>query len=85
MRQKNECVETKPIIIGSGVYDIHSPRVPSVDEILTVLNKMAEKIKPEKLWVNPDCGLKTRGVTETKASLINMVKAAKQFRENFNK
>ena len=71
--------------VGPGVYDIHSPRVPSVDEILTVLNKMAEKINPEKLWVNPDCGLKTRGVGETKASLINMVKAAKQFREKFNK
>ncbi len=71
--------------VGPGVYDIHSPRVPSIDEILTVLNKMAEKIKPEKLWVNPDCGLKTRGVVETKASLINMVKAAKQFREKFNK
>ena len=71
--------------VGPGVYDIHSPRVPSIDEILTVLNKMAEKIKPEKLWVNPDCGLKTRGVGETKASLINMVKAAKQFREKFNK
>lgn len=71
--------------VGPGVYDIHSPRVPSVDEILTVLNKMAEKINPEKLWVNPDCGLKTRGVVETKASLINMVKAAKQFREKFNK
>ena len=71
--------------VGPGVYDIHSPRVPSVDEILTVLNKMAEKINPETLWVNPDCGLKTRGVVETKASLINMVKAAKQFREKFNK
>ena len=71
--------------VGPGVYDIHSPRVPSVDEILTVLDKMAEKINPEKLWVNPDCGLKTRGVGETKASLINMVKAAKQFREKFNK
>lgn len=71
--------------VGPGVYDIHSPRVPSVDEILTVLNKMAEKNNPEKLWVNPDCGLKTRGVVETKASLINMVKAAKQFREKFNK
>ena len=71
--------------VGPGVYDIHSPRVPSVDEILTVLNKMAEKINPEKLWVNPDCGLKTRGVVETKASLINMVKAANQFREKFNK
>ena len=71
--------------VGPGVYDIHSPRVPSVDEILTVLNKMAEKINPEKLWVNPDCGLKTRGVGETKASLINMVKAAKQFTQKFKK
>ncbi|MFR5772358.1 MAG: 5-methyltetrahydropteroyltriglutamate--homocysteine S-methyltransferase [Lachnospirales bacterium] len=46
--------------VGPGVYDIHSPRVPSVDEILTVLNKMAEKINPEKLWVNPDCGFKDK-------------------------
>ena len=65
---------------GPGVYDIHSPRVPSVDEIKSALYKMLEKISPEKLWVNPDCGLKTRGSTETAASLKNMVEAAKELR-----
>ncbi|MDD4372091.1 MAG: 5-methyltetrahydropteroyltriglutamate--homocysteine S-methyltransferase [Anaerostipes sp.] len=66
--------------VGPGVYDIHSPRVPSVEEIKRALNKMLEKINPEKLWVNPDCGLKTRGVTETTASLKNLVDAAKELR-----
>ena len=65
---------------GPGVYDIHSPRVPSVDEIVTALRKMREKIDDEKLWVNPDCGLKTRGEEETKPSLINLVKAAEIIR-----
>lgn len=63
--------------VGPGVYDIHSPRVPSVDEIVTALNKMLSKIEREKLWVNPDCGLKTRGIPETEASLRNLVSAAK--------
>ncbi len=67
--------------VGPGVYDIHSPRVPSVDEIVTVLKKMLTKIDREKLWVNPDCGLKTRGVPETEASLKNMVEAAKILRK----
>lgn len=67
--------------VGPGVYDIHSPRVPSVEEIVNALNIMLTKIKREKLWVNPDCGLKTRGVPETDASLRNMVEAAKQIRE----
>lgn len=67
--------------VGPGVYDIHSPRVPSVDEIVETLHVMLSKINPEKLWVNPDCGLKTRGVTETDASLKNLVKAAKIVRE----
>ena len=67
--------------VGPGVYDIHSPRVPSVDEIVTVLKKMLTKIDREKLWVNPDCGLKTRGVQETEASLKNMVEAAKILRK----
>ena len=58
------------------MYDIHSPRIPSVDEIVNALNKMLTKIDREKLWVNPDCGLKTRGTQETVASLQNMVKAA---------
>ena len=67
--------------VGPGVYDIHSPRVPSVEEIVTVLKKMLTKIDRRKLWVNPDCGLKTRGVPETQASLKNMVEAARILRE----
>ncbi len=67
--------------VGPGVYDIHSPRVPSVDEIVAALTKMREKISDSKLWVNPDCGLKTRGNEETKASLLNLVEAAKIVRE----
>jgi len=63
--------------VGPGVYDIHSPRVPSVEEIVTVLKTMLTKIDKEKLWVNPDCGLKTRGIPETDASLKNMVEAVK--------
>ena len=64
--------------VGPGVYDIHSPRVPSVEEIVDAIHIMLTKIDREKLWVNPDCGLKTRGVPETEASLKNMVAAAKQ-------
>lgn len=67
---------------GPGVYDIHSPRVPSVDEIVSALKEMLKKIPQEKLWVNPDCGLKTRGIPETKASLKNMVKAAEIIRSS---
>ncbi len=67
--------------VGPGVYDIHSPRVPSVREIKSALDKMLDKIAPEKLWVNPDCGLKTRGVPETVASLKNLVEAAKEIRQ----
>ena len=66
---------------GPGVYDIHSPRVPSVEEIVGAIRKMLEKIPKEKLWVNPDCGLKTRGIPETEASLENMVAAVKIVRE----
>lgn len=66
--------------VGPGVYDIHSPRVPSVSEIKSALYRMLEKISPEKLWVNPDCGLKTRGVSETAASLKNLVQAAREMR-----
>ena len=66
--------------VGPGVYDIHSPRVPSVDEIVATLNIMLTKIDRDKLWVNPDCGLKTRGICETKESLRNMVQAAKKLR-----
>lgn len=66
--------------VGPGVYDIHSPRVPSVEEIAAAVNKMKQFVKPSKLWINPDCGLKTRGETETDASLKNLVAAAKQVR-----
>ena len=66
--------------VGPGVYDIHSPRVPSVEEIVTALTKMRAKIEDSKLWVNPDCGLKTRGYEETVKSLTNLVAAAKQIR-----
>lgn len=67
--------------VGPGVYDIHSPRVPSVEEILDALHRMLAKIDREKLWVNPDCGLKTRAVPETEASLKNLVEAARQLRK----
>ena len=67
--------------VGPGVYDIHSPRVPSVEEIVNALHIMLTKIEKDKLWVNPDCGLKTRGTKETEASLRNMVEAAKEIRK----
>lgn len=67
--------------VGPGVYDIHSPRVPSVAEIVKAVNVMLTKIDRNKLWINPDCGLKTRGVPETDASLRNMVEAARQVRK----
>ena len=66
--------------VGPGVYDIHSPRVPSVEEIVNAVEKMKTYIPQSKLWINPDCGLKTRGETETVASLKNLVAAAKQVR-----
>lgn len=67
--------------IGPGVYDIHSPRVPSVEEIEELIKIVIKKLDINKIWINPDCGLKTRGITETKASLINMVKATKNIRK----
>jgi 5-methyltetrahydropteroyltriglutamate--homocysteine methyltransferase len=67
--------------IGPGVYDIHSPRIPSVDEMAELLNEAARVLRPEQLWVNPDCGLKTRTWGEVDPSLRNMVQAAKQLRE----
>ncbi len=66
--------------IGPGLYDIHSPRIPSVEEFKVNIEKMSKKISKEKLWINPDCGLKTRGEQETVESLKNMVEAAKQLR-----
>ena len=66
---------------GPGVYDIHSPRVPSEAEIEQSLRIMLTKIDPHKLWVNPDCGLKTRGIAETRPSLEHLVAAAKRVRK----
>ena len=66
--------------IGPGVYDIHSPRVPSTVDMVKLLQKASAVIPPANLWVNPDCGLKTRGWTETEAALKNMVAAAQQMR-----
>ena len=66
--------------VGPGVYDIHSPRVPSVSEIEATIKKILTKIPAQKVWINPDCGLKTRGVPETKASLTNLVAAARAVR-----
>ncbi|MFD2889947.1 5-methyltetrahydropteroyltriglutamate--homocysteine S-methyltransferase [Chitinophaga cymbidii] len=69
-----------PNEIGPGVYDIHSPRVPTQAEMLALLQKAAERLPVRNLWVNPDCGLKTRKWPETKAALANMVDAAREAR-----
>ena len=69
-----------PNEIGPGVYDIHSPRVPSTPEIVQALKRMREVLDDRQIWVNPDCGLKTRGWEETLPSLRNMVQAARQLR-----
>jgi 5-methyltetrahydropteroyltriglutamate--homocysteine methyltransferase len=71
-----------PNEIGPGVYDIHSPRVPSEEEIRALLKKALEVLKPEQLWVNPDCGLKTRQWKETEPALKAMVAAARRMRED---
>ncbi|WP_310503354.1 5-methyltetrahydropteroyltriglutamate--homocysteine S-methyltransferase [Mucilaginibacter sp. X4EP1] len=70
-----------PNEIGPGVYDIHSPRIPSVEEIASLLEKAAALLPVGNIWVNPDCGLKTRKWPETQAALINMVSAAKAARQ----
>ena len=67
--------------VGPGVYDIHSPRIPSVEEIKTTIHKILAKVPEEKVWINPDCGLKTRGIKEAKASVENLTQAAKEVRE----
>jgi 5-methyltetrahydropteroyltriglutamate--homocysteine methyltransferase len=69
-----------PNDIGPGVYDIHSPRVPSRDEMIYLMNKAKSVISADQLWINPDCGLKTRHWDETKKALIEMVEAAKELR-----
>ncbi|KAG2316232.1 hypothetical protein Bca4012_067045 [Brassica carinata] len=70
--------------IGPGVYDIHSPRIPSTDEIADRINKMLAVLEQNILWVNPDCGLKTRKYTEVKPALKNMVDAAKLIRSQLS-
>ncbi len=69
-----------PNEIGPGVYDIHSPNVPSVEWMENLLRKAAQSIPAARLWVNPDCGLKTRGWPETRQALANMVEAARRLR-----
>ncbi|KAF3070475.1 putative 5-methyltetrahydropteroyltriglutamate-homocysteine methyltransferase [Daldinia childiae] len=77
--------EAYPRHIGPGVYDIHSPRVPSEEEIKVRIEEMLQYLKPEQLWINPDCGLKTRQWKETKEALVNLVNAAKFFRAKYAK
>ncbi|HEV4496361.1 TPA: 5-methyltetrahydropteroyltriglutamate--homocysteine S-methyltransferase [Streptococcus pneumoniae] len=67
--------------VGPGVYDIHSPRVPNEGEIDNTIEAILAKVPSKKVWINPDCGLKTRGIPETKESLIRLVEAAKAARE----
>ncbi len=73
-----------PNDIGPGVYDIHSPRVPSKEEMVDLIHKAMKVIPAKQLWINPDCGLKTRAWPETKAALKAMVDAAKELRESVN-
>ncbi|GAA2917637.1 5-methyltetrahydropteroyltriglutamate--homocysteine S-methyltransferase [Enterococcus pseudoavium] len=67
--------------VGPGVYDIHSPRIPAVAEIKQTIEKILAKVPLEKVWINPDCGLKTRGIPETTKSLSHMTEAVKQVRK----
>jgi 5-methyltetrahydropteroyltriglutamate--homocysteine methyltransferase len=69
-----------PAEIGPGVYDIHSPRVPAVDEMAKLLKAAAQRLPADQLWVNPDCGLKTRKWPETRLAVENMVAAAQAVR-----
>ena len=74
-----------PYDIGPGVYDIHSPRVPTQAEMEQLLEKALAVLSPQQLWVNPDCGLKTRGWAEVKPALVSMVAAAKTIRARLEK
>lgn len=74
-----------PNEIGPGVYDIHSPRIPSTKEMVELLEKAAKVLPADQLWVNPDCGLKTRGWAEVKPALENMVAAARELRVRYKK
>ncbi len=73
-----------PNEIGPGVYDIHSPRVPAKDEMVYLMNKAMAVLPADQLWVNPDCGLRTRNWEETKRALIEMEDAARQMRVAIN-
>lgn len=73
--------QSYPNDLGPGVYDIHSPNVPSVDWFTQLINKAAEYVPKERLWITPDCGLKTRSWLETEQALHNMVTAAKALRK----
>ncbi len=73
-----------PNEIGPGVYDIHSPNIPTVEQMVGLIEKAAKLIPAERLWVNPDCGLKTRGWKETEPALANMVKATEILRQRFS-
>ena len=70
-----------PNQIGPGVYDIHSPRVPTIHEMESLLHKALAVIPARNLWVNPDCGLKTRKWEETELALKNMIEATKKIRQ----
>ena len=70
-----------PNDIGPGVYDIHSPRVPSQQEMHDLLHKALDVLAPEQIWCNPDCGLKTRRLNETRPALESMVAATKAVRD----
>ncbi|OXT10693.1 hypothetical protein B9K06_26385 [Bacillus sp. OG2] len=69
--------------MGLGLFDIHSPRIPSKEEFIARIGEILKVYPADKFWVNPDCGLKTRGWEETRASLTNMVDAAKFYREKY--
>src|SRR5262249_3071341 len=72
-----------PNEIGPGVYDIHSPNVPSEQQIVDLMRKAANKIPAQRLWVNPDCGLKTRSWDDVLPALQNMVSAARRLRASY--
>ncbi|NDU79904.1 MAG: 5-methyltetrahydropteroyltriglutamate--homocysteine S-methyltransferase, partial [Ferrovum sp.] len=74
-----------PNDIGPGVYDIHSPNIPSEDQVVLLMQKAAQQIPVERLWVNPDCGLKTRRWTEVIPALRNMVEASHQLRQQYTR
>jgi len=69
-----------PNEIGPGVYDIHSPRVPDIEDMASLLIKAKDRLSVDQIWVNPDCGLKTRKWDEVRPALVNMVKAAQEMR-----